>query len=115
MLKWIKNLCVPKKQNKYVYLDKEKRWIFCYKKCAIIEHKDCDFYEHNLKCYNDEIDYSKRTHSDSSYAGWRYAYEGGSVLNECKYCLKERRNVQKFRLSDDALKWVEFMENRKDD
>lgn len=105
-------LYFPKKQSKYVYLDKDKKYVFCYKKHSIIEHKDCDYYEHNLECDKNK-DYWGRTHSDSSRASWVYAYESGSVLNECKYCLEERRNVEKFRLSDEALEWISFMENRK--
>ena len=100
------------RKTKHVYLDKRKNWIFCYKKCRIIEHNDCDYYEHNLECDKNK-DYWSRTHSDSSRAGWKYADENGSVLNECKYCLEERRDVEMFRLSDEALEWISFMENRK--
>ena len=88
-LEWIENLCFPKKQNKYVYLDKDKKWLFCYKKREIIEHKDCDFYEHNLECKKNGY-YWGRTHSDSSLAGWSYVGESASILNECKYCLEEQ-------------------------
>lgn len=96
----------------YVYLDKDKRWLFCYKKKAIIEHKDCDYYEHNKKCYNHEIDYRKRTHSQSKYAGYSIVGESAPILNECKYCLEAKRKVEKFRLSDDAVEWLNFSNKR---
>lgn len=97
---WIDTLLGKSKDKyKYVYLPKDKKWLFCFKKRKVIEHKDCDFYGH-------------RTHRNSSRKGVRYVGESCSVLNECKYCLEERRTVEKFRLSNDAIEWLEFLENK---
>lgn len=93
-------------KRKYVYLDKDKKWLFCFKKREIIEYKDCDFYEHNLECDKNK-DYWGRTHSDSSMAMWCYLTESCSILNECKYCLEQKQVVEKFRLSDEAVEWLE--------
>lgn len=101
-----------KSDRKYVYLDKNKEWLFCFKKQMVIEHKNCDYYEHNLECEKN-MDYWHRTHSDSSYAGYSYLNDPDSILNECKYCLVEARNVDRFRLSDEALDWLDYCEKRK--
>lgn len=99
-------------KKKYVYLDKDKKWLFCFKKREIIEHKDCDYYEHNLECEKNG-DYWGRTHRDGSLSGRKYVGDSTGILNECKYCLKEKRKVKKYRLSDEAVEWLEFWEKRK--
>ena len=98
-----------KKQSKYVYLDKDKKYVFCYKKHGIIEHKDCDYYEHNLECDKNE-NYWGRTHRDSSMSGTKYADDIAPILNECKYCLRKKRKVEKYRLSDEAREWLNVRE-----
>lgn len=102
-----------KKISKYVYLSKDKKWLFCFKKRKVIEHKDCDYYEHNLECKKNNDPWG-RTHSDGSLSGRRYVGDSTSILNECKYCLEQRQTVNKYRLSDEAIEWLEFWENRKD-
>lgn len=109
---WI-DLILGKSKNKYkyVYLPKDKKWLFCFKKRKVIEHKDCDYYEHNLECEKNH-DVWGRTHRSSSYKGSQYVGDSCSILNECKYCLEQRQTVDKFRLSNDAIEWLEFWENR---
>lgn len=99
-------------KRKYVYLDKDKEWLFCFKKREIIEHKDCDYYEHNLECKKNNDPWN-RTHSSHTVAGWCYATDHHPVLNQCRYCLDERQQVEKYRLSDEAVEWLEFWEKRK--
>ena len=89
-----------------MYLDKNKEYLFCFKKRKIIEHKDCDYYEHNRRCEKNK-DYLHRTHSTGSVSGWNYVNEPTPLLNECEYCLKEKENLEKYRLSDEAGKIME--------
>lgn len=100
-----------KNDKKYVYLPKDKKWLFCFKKRKVIEHEDCDYYEHNLECEKNN-DAWGRTHRRSTRLGSSYVGDSCSILNECKYCLEEKRTVEKFRLSDDAIEWLEFWKNR---
>ena len=94
-----------KRVGKYVCLPKDKSWLFCFKKKCIIEHKDCDYYEHNLECDRNN-DYWNRTHTDSSIQGYRIVGEPYSVLNECDYCLEQAKEYEKYVLSDDARKVI---------
>lgn len=99
---------IKKKRNgEYVCLPKDKKWIFCFKRKGIIEHKDCDYYEHNLKCKKNG-DYWNMTHTDSSICSWYYPTTdcGDGILNECKHCLKEVRTFKRYRLSDEAMKVI---------
>ena len=95
----------------YVYLPKDKKWLFCFKKRKVIEHKDCDYYEHNLECKKNNDPWN-RTHSSHTTAGWIYSTESTSVLNECKHCLEQRRTVNKYRLSDEAIEWLDYWERK---
>ena len=109
---WIDSfLNKSKNKYKYVYLPKDEKWLFCFKKRRVIKHKDCDYYEHNLECEKNDDPWG-RTHTSHSCKGSSYVGESCSTLNECKYCLEERRRVEKFRLSDDAIEWLDFWENR---
>lgn len=107
LMDWFKT----RRKDKYVYLPKDKKWLFCFKKRKVIEHKDCDYYEHNLECKKNNDPWN-RTHSSHTTAGWIYSTESTSVLNECKHCLEQRRTVNKYRLSDEAIEWLDYWERK---
>ena len=85
----------------YVWLSKDKDYIYCFKREDTIEQKDCDYYEHNLECDKNN-DLWGRTHSKRTCAGYKYADTAGSVLNSCKYCIKNAEKYKRYWLPQEA-------------
>lgn len=84
----------------WVYLDKNKDYVYCFKREGIIEEQECDYYEHNIECDNNgEI--LKRTHLRGTLAGYKVIGVPGSIMKGCKYCLKNG-GYKKYYLPLDA-------------
>ena len=85
----------PKKEKETITLPADKKY------------EECDHYEHNKKC-DETGDIQHRTHRKSSYAGYRYTGGGpsGSVLNQCKYCLKNQE-LETFVIPVEARKFFQ--------
>lgn len=74
-----------------VRLRKDKNYVYCYLREDIILDENCDCYE-------------QRTYRRSSYAGYSYAGEAGSILNSCDDCLREAEQYEEFLLPEKASK-----------
>jgi len=84
----------------YVYLDKNKDYVYCFKRESIIEEEECDYYDYNVECvYNGER--HKRTHIRGTLAGYKVRGISGSMMQSCKYCLKNS-DYKKYYLPVDA-------------
>lgn len=90
-----------RKRNNTVVLDKDKDYVFCFKKKAVILDSECDMYEHNKNCDAND-DFWGRTHFKGSSSG--VCVGKHVLLNECKYCLRKRENVRTYCLSEEAMK-----------
>lgn len=97
----------PKKEKETITLPADKKYVICHKKEKVITDEECDHYEHNKKC-DETGDIQHRTHRKSSYAGYRYTGGGpsGSVLNQCKYCLKNQE-LETFVIPVEARKFFQ--------
>lgn len=93
-----------KNKIKYVYLDKDIDYIFCFKEKSVIEDSDCDYHEYNVKCFNDNKVYAM-THSIHTESGCRCRGDVTPLLNECDYCLK-KKDRKKYRLSEKAINYL---------
>ena len=52
------------------------------------------------------------SHSPHTSAGYSYINCPDAILNECKYCLEQRQTVNKYRLSDEAIEWLDYWERK---
>ena len=81
-----------------VFLPKDKDFVYCFFQDKIIKEEDCFNYEHNLECDKNK-DFWGRTHRKGSPSGRKYAYHGPtSILNSCKYCIKENEVFEEYWL-----------------
>ncbi len=85
----------------YIWLPKDKDYIYCFKRESVMEQQYCDYYEHNLECDKNN-DFWGRTHSKHTCAGYTYANVAGSVLNSCDYCIKNAEEYKKYWLPQEA-------------
>lgn len=85
----------------FVYLKKDKDYVYCFKREDVIAEEDCDYYEHNLECDKNN-DFWGRTHSKGTLAGYGVQGVNGSFIKDCKYCLKEKQEYGKYYLPVDA-------------
>lgn len=85
----------------YVWLNKEKDYIYCFKRESILEEEDCDMYKYNLEC-DEKNDFWGRTHRKGTLAGYNYRGVSDSVLNSCNFCVENNEKYEKFVLPQDA-------------
>jgi len=84
-----------------VKLRKDKEYVFCFLRAEIIEEEQCNYYEHNLKCDENE-DFWGRTHSRGTNAGYGIISVAEPILKECKYCLEKEEKYEDYALSKEA-------------
>lgn len=85
----------------YVYLDKNKDYVYCFKREGIIEEEECDYYDHNVECDNNRKIYHKRTHLKGTLAGYSVRGIIGNMMQSCRYCV-ENNDYEKYYLPVDA-------------
>lgn len=84
----------------YVYLDKNKDYVYCFKRESILEEEECDYYDHNVEC-DKKNDFWGRTHRKGTLAGYKVRGISGKMMQSCKYCLKNHDH-EKYYLPVDA-------------
>lgn len=85
----------------YIYLKKDKDYVYCFLREQVIEEEDCDFYEHNLEC-DKKNDAWGRTHRKGTLAGYTVHGQPGNFINDCRYCLEKDKVYEKYYFPTDA-------------